>query len=87
MDDTEARAEAGLIQSQNDGFKSYGEEYNDDKIGTSGKHTFANGKDFDDWDGVVHHARVIGKQWKRAWDRDGFNGCALDGTGVQEHIY
>jgi hypothetical protein len=73
-DDPEARAEAGLGPQNGSGFNSYVEDISDDKVGMVGKHTFANGKEHNDWSGLSNHARLIGKQWKRGWDRDGFKG-------------
>lgn len=52
------------------------QSYTEDK-GSGAKHGYTNGhsRDVQDWDGLVAKARTVGKQWKRAWERDGLSGC------------
>lgn len=49
-------------------------DYDGDKMGKRSIAGSNTGKDVGDWEDLATKAQSVGRQWKRAWERDGLKG-------------
>lgn len=67
------KLEEGVAHANGHISNGFDGEYNDDKT-SAGKRLLGGSKDGGDWEDLAAKAQSVGRQWQRAWQKDGFAG-------------